>query len=392
MKIAVFGAGMYVTGRGGYGNGTILSSLAETSRTLPIEEVIVLAKHPENKNNVTMTASSINTRLGTRMNVTYDVISEDVQNTARMLRRERGVDCAILCVPDQFHYEYAKALLQNKLHTLVVKPLVPTLSEALDLIEIQENSGVWAAVEFHKRFDETNLFARKAIKEKKLGKLLYFDVDYSQRIVIPTELFRSWSGATNIFQYLGVHYVDLIFFLTGFLPTKVTATGTTGTLLANGINAFDSVHAIIVWQNREDKDDQFLSIFNTNWIDPVTTSAMSDQKYKIIGTNGRIELDQKNRGIELVNQNGTQQVNPYFSEFEIGPDGSSYFSGYGHRSIFQFISDIFSLQKGAVSLEHLSKNRPGFKSSLVSVAVTEAVNTCLKHPFIWQNINVNAHD
>ena len=49
MNILVIGAGMYVLGRGKTGVGTILSSLAENSKTVKIEKVGIIAKDPDNR-------------------------------------------------------------------------------------------------------------------------------------------------------------------------------------------------------------------------------------------------------------------------------------------------------------------------------------------------------
>jgi predicted dehydrogenase len=267
-----------------------------------------------------------------------------------------------------------------------VKPLTPTLQEARELVRLSRTLGVYGAVEFHKRFDETNLYARKAVDAKMLGQLLYITVDYSQRISIPTVVFRDWARTTNIFQYLAVHYVDLIHFLTGYLPTRVMAVGTRGTLKEQGITEFDSVHATLLWTS-PDRSQTLLSVHATNWIDSNRSSAMSDQKYKIIGTKGRLELDQKNRGVELVTDEvGVQQINPYFSEFLPDPDRGMSFSGYGHRSIERFLLDVQDLRAGKVSTQALESARPSFHSSLPSVAVTEAVNASLANDSAWETI------
>jgi glutamyl-tRNA reductase len=52
MKILVVGAGMYVTGRHGTGVGTILASLAEASRHQTVDEVLVVARSPDNAKHV----------------------------------------------------------------------------------------------------------------------------------------------------------------------------------------------------------------------------------------------------------------------------------------------------------------------------------------------------
>lgn len=388
MKILIIGAGMYVTGRDGTGTGTILSSLAEVSRVLPIDEVTVVATNPANSMAVAEATARINNMLGTSLRVLYRTVSGNAASDIPPLCAEIRYDAAIISVPDHLHFDYTSVLLRQGIHCLVVKPLTPTLAEAQELERIRESEGVYGAVEFHKRWDATNLWIRKALVEKKLGKLLYFTVDYSQRITIPLTTFRGWSDRTNIFQYLGVHYVDLIWFLTRFIPIRVMAVGMDGTLKQQGINTWDSVHATILWQNPDNSDDRFVSQFATNWIDPACSSAMSDQKYKVIGTRGRIECDQKNRGVELVHEDtGVQQINPYFSDYLPDADGRLEFCGYGHESISQFVNDVSALGRGNTSIATLEESRPTLRQSLVSTAVIDSVNQSLADDSAWKEIN-----
>ena len=388
MKILVVGAGMYVTGRGETGNGTILCSIAETSRSLPIEEVTVVARDPENRVVVGEAAGRINRILGTSLKVAYEQVGDEIPEGIAALCRRKRYQCAIISVPDHLHFAYARELLLQGVHCLIVKPLTPTLSEARELLRIQRGKGLHAAVEFHKRFDETNLYIKKAIAEGLLGKLLYFTVDFSQRITIPTEVFRSWANRTNIFQYLGVHYADLVHYLTGFLPVQAMAVGNEGILMREGIAAFDSVHATVLWKNPEDGADRLVTQFSTNWIDPACTSAMSDQKYKVIGTRGRIECDQKNRGLELVHRDlGIRAVNPYFSEVLPDESGAPRFGGYGYRSISLFLKDVADIDGGRVTAESLERIRPTIRQALPSTAVVDAVNRSLADRHLWKTID-----
>jgi predicted dehydrogenase len=387
MRVLVIGAGMYVTGRGNTGPGTVLSSLAEASKMLNIEEVVVASKSPQSAIAVKEATDRINKTIGSNLKVRHRRIAGDPEKEIKTLCGETQFDCAVVSVPDHIHFPFTHELLQGGVHCLVVKPLTPTLAEARELVALQQEQRLYGAVEFHKRFDESNLYIKRAISENRLGKLLYFTVDYSQRIDIPTATFKEWSEKTNIFQYLGVHYVDLIYFLTGFLPIKATAVGTTGILKQKGIDTFDSVHATILWKNPENEADWFASQFSTNWIDPVTTSALSDQKYKVIGTTGRIECDQKNRGIEVVQEmNGIQQINPYFSEYLPDENGKLKFGGYGYKSISRFVLDVADIQNNKTTIDHLEQNRPTFKQSLVSTAVVDAINQSLKDNFSWREI------
>ncbi len=389
MNILIVGSGMYVTGRNGTGTGTILSALAQFSKTNTITEVVVVSKSLESENEVSQATIRINKLLKTNLKVSFHALGDSSQQIISTLNNTKIFDSCIISVPDHLHFMYGKICLDLAIPTLMVKPLTPTLAEAKELIKIADKNKTFACVEFHKRYDETNLWIKKAIHENKVGKLNYFVVNYSQRIDIPLKTFKGWSSQTNIFQYLGVHYVDLIYFLTRYIPIRIAAYGTDGVLKQQGIDTYDSVHAMIEWVNPNDATNKFVSNFNTNWIDPNCSSALSDQKYNVIGTLGRIECDQKNRGVELVTEKtGIQQINPYFSDYLPDENGELRFGGYGYTSMQVFLKDVMDLKSGNKSLENLNIHRPSFRESLVSVAVIEAANQSLKNNNEWIDINL----
>lgn len=389
MRIIIIGAGMYVTGRGETGPGVILSSLAETSKEIPIQEVVVCARKEENRQVVKNTASRINPLLGSNLTVSYRTVGENPGEAIKGLFHEDSFDCAIVCVPDHLHHAYTCALLAEKAHCLVVKPLTSSLETAKDLVRLQKENRVHGAVEFHKRLDETNLYIKKALSEKRIGRVLYVNVQYSQRIEIPSSVFQNWADRTNIFQYLGVHYVDLIYFLTGYLPAKAMAVGTFGVLKKMGIDTPDAIHAVIRWKDPSGEGNEFVSNFSTNWIDPNNTTALSDQRIWLIGTGGRMECDQKDRGLEIVSQKkGIETINPYFAEYLPAPNGTMAFSGYGYKSIKQFVVDVQDIMWGKISSDKLEENRPSFTQALVSTAVVETVNRSLEKNSSWENVDV----
>ena len=224
-------------------------------------------------------------------------------------------------------------------------------------------------VEFHKRLDEANLTLKKFIYEKKLGDLKYCVVEYSQKRAIPEKLFKKWAHKSNSFQYLGVHYVDLIYFITNYKPTRVWAWGQKGILAKNNINTFDSVQATIEWKS---KSKVFFSYIITNWIDPNNSSATSDQKINFVGEKGRFFSDQKNRGIQFAsNEKNFSHINPYFTNLNFSE--KYFFDGYGIKSIQNFIKD-----SKFVNERFNKKLNSTFYDSLVSTKVIEAVNKSLQ--------------
>ena len=383
MNVLIVGAGMYVSGRGTAGLGTVLPALAQISRKGSIQKVIVVATRAENGKQIQDAAQRINQMLGASLQVEYRAIRGTLEETIRDLT----IECAIVCVPDHLHFEVSDTLMRRNIHCLVVKPLVPTAKEARSLLSLQDANGLYCAVEFHKRFDEQNLVVRKILREGLLGKPVYMVVAYSQRIGIPLETFRGWATRTNIFQYLGVHYVDLIYFLTGYIPVRVSAIGTRGVLDAQRVGTWDSVHATIVWRAGSSSDEMVTQLA-IGWVDPPKTSALSDQRFLLVGSEGRVDLDQKDRGVTLVTAaSGVESVNPYFSMTLDDASGEAEFQGYGFRSIERYVMDVADVVAKRVTPKSLEGTRPSLKQSLVSTCVVEAVNRSLERNGEWSVVD-----
>lgn len=377
------GAGAYVTGRGTGGHGTVLPALAEASRALSLDEVTICATREDAGAEVSAAAERVNRMLGTALAVRYRPAGP-VLGGGEAAR----FDAAIVAVPDHLHAEVGRQVLEAGLHCLMVKPLTPTLAEGRALAELAASRGLYGMVELHKRFDEANLVVRRLLSEDRLGRLSHATVEYSQRISIPLEAFRSWAEHTNIFQYLGVHYVDLFYFLTDFSPIDALAVGTRSVLAEAGVDTPDSVHALTRWQPPGGGAPVVCQLA-TGWIDPRTSSAMSDQRYVLVGADGRIECDQKNRGLSVVGGAGVEAVNPYFSQLLVGGDGPR-FSGYGPRSIATFLGDVAAIRRGEADAASFEGRRPTFADALPSTAVVDAINRSLAAGATWETVDATA--
>ncbi len=386
LNILVLGAGAYVCGRGSDGYGTVLPTLAECHRDGWIDRVVVAATRSASVGILQKKLQELNSRLGTALTVSgVPAAGEDASAYQKVLSEREPVDAAVVVTPDDAHFEQAQNLFESGVHCLVVKPLTPTVSEATRLVRTAESKGLYGAVEFHKRWDEANLFLKAILREQKIGKLRYVSVEYSQRKIVPSEMFRIWADQTNVFQYLGVHYADIIYFVTGALPVRAMAVGQKGWLTSRGIDTWDSIQAIVEW--KEPGGNRFNSVFALNWIDPNSTSAMSNQKITVVGTEGRIDSDQKNRGIEVTtDRDGLIVPNPYFSSIQPGQAGKNYFRGYGYRSVRQFVEDVSAIREGTLRPKDLEGCRPTFRDALPSTAVVEAVNRSLLSAGEWISI------
>lgn len=377
MNGLIIGSGAYVTGRNNSGSGTILASLMQyAADTGHIHSLVVTSPSASSGEAVDKAASELNRKMNSSVRVSFEQLDRD-RDFSKYLD-ENNYDFAVICVPDHLHTTYLEYCIGSEVPTLVVKPFTDNYEDAVRITELAKSKNVYGAVEFHKRWDESNLYLKRRIREKAIGDVLYFDVNYSQRIEIPAVTFRSWAERTNIFQYLGVHYVDLVYFMTGYRPVEISTRGLKKILKGQGIDTWDAVIVSSRWK-APDSDDDFIANYHLSWVDPNSSTAMSDQHILCVGTEGRVECDQKHRGVSELNNDGPKDINPYFSEWILDANGNYRVNGYGVKSIEQFAADVYRIRSEEIDPGKLMKIRPSFEESLVSTRFIDVVNQQLKN-------------
>ena len=380
LDVLVVGAGVYVTGRGTPGYGTILPALLEGRRRGLVRRITIAATRETSLEEAGKRAAT----LGGLMKV--DGTVQCVLAPAGLPAGKDQPSAAIVSVPDRAHADAAVPLLERGIPCLVVKPFATTLRDARRMCQAAERGRTYGAVEFHKRWDAANVRLREELQAGRLGVPLYAVVEFSQKKQVPLEHFRAWAHETNVFQYLGVHYVDLLMFATGYRPEAVVACGQRVRLAQEGIDTEDAIQAMIRWKTPSGVP--FVSTHLTHWIDPDRGSAMSDQRITVVGTLGHYRSDQKDRGIQMVtDERGIEDLNPYFSSLSYDPAiGAQRCWGYGPDSILAFLGDVADLRGGRRTAAELDEIRPSFASALVSTAVIEAAGESLKRDGAWVQV------
>ena len=386
---------MYVSGRGTSGFGTILPAISEWKRNIQIDELNIECAATSPSSAKALLKKSKELSELTKINLDLSIYPKgnniNIESYKDALKKIRSPACAIIVVPDHLHYSVTKDCLEAGLHCLVVKPLTPTYAESKDLSQIAKKKGLYGVVEFHKRWDKSNLILRDKILSGEIGDPLYSIVEYSQRKSVPTLFFQKWAAETNILQYLGIHYIDLMRFISNATPTRVMASGQKVFLAKKKIDTYDSIQCVIEWELPNKK--VFNQVIVTNWIDAETSSAMSNQRIKVIGTDGRYEADQKNRGITFnTDQVGIEHINPDFCIPIKDSDGVTKWQGYGIDSVVTFLNDVLDIETGHSSIDKLSLTRPTFKESLISSAVIESANQSLESNGDWKIIKLTQED
>ena len=157
---------------------------------------------------------------------------------------------AVVAVPDHLHGAVIREALARDQHVLAVKPLVLRHAEAVQIERIARDRGLFVGVEYHKRFDRRSLEARRQYRLGRLGEFRCGEARLIEPYYYRHSNFQNWFTKENSdpFTYIGCHYVDLVYFITGLRPVEVSVRGVEGTF-PNGNVGYLWSSGQVVWEN-----------------------------------------------------------------------------------------------------------------------------------------------
>ena len=299
---------------------------------------------------------------------------------------EHGV--VVVATPDHLHTNMTLEAVEAGCDVIVMKPLCLKVNEAHQVIELAEKKRRYVATDYHKRMDRAVRLARYRVRRGDLGEMLHGHAWIEEPKYMPLNVFGLWAEKSSPFEYVGVHYVDAYYFITGLRPKRVAAWGQKKFLPSKGSDAYDAVQAVVEWE-----DDSVLWV-QTSWVCSEKNSAMTNQGLQISGTKGEYWADHKFRNLHiLTDDDGFQQINPnFFKHYDSWEeDGTVEYVGYGFESISRWLRDIHAIHRetegmsetdAMASREKMLKQweegqRPLPRQALVGVAVNEAVRLSL---------------
>ena len=156
----------------------------------------------------------------------------------------------VVAVPDHLHDPIVRYALEHDQHVLTVKPLVLKYEQAVAIEEMAFQRGLFVGVEYHKRFDRRSLEARKQYRAGRLGEFKLGEARLIEPYYYRHSNFQNWFTKENTdpFTYIGCHYVDLVYFITGLKPTEVCVRGVEGKF-PNGNVGYLWSSGTVVWEN-----------------------------------------------------------------------------------------------------------------------------------------------
>jgi len=356
----VIGSGVYVRGSSELKSpvGALGAGLVEAARQGLFDCIFVSSRSIEKSN---FAAQKLNMEIGQDIVECVPFSDIDLEFVAA-----REVMAAYVAVPDEQHVSILDMCLELGVHTFCVKPFVTNYSDAVRLANEFKGKKLIGAVDFHKRFDPANLILKERLA--KAGTVSRVFVDYSQDAKVPLYDFSDWFASTNVFQYLGVHYVDLIHWLTGATPVDVsvfTQRGALSNVITSDLDVLDCVDVVVSWTGAN--GEPFNSFHLTSWSERHGTYCPSRQKIEVLTESGRLQSEQADRGFSIVDDKGLRLINPNFCQ-RIRQSGVTHYFGYGVDSVVEFTK---------LALNHVVSFPDSicmFEDALASVKVTEMVN------------------
>ncbi len=156
----------------------------------------------------------------------------------------------VVAVPDHLHYPVIREALAHDQHVLAVKPLVLKHAQAVEIEHVAHDRGLFVGVEYHKRFDRRSLEARRQYRAGRLGEFRCGEAKLIEPYYYRHSNFQNWFTKENSdpFTYIGCHYVDLVYFITGLRPVEVSVRGVEGRF-PNGNVGYLWSSGQVVWEN-----------------------------------------------------------------------------------------------------------------------------------------------
>lgn len=133
-------------------------------------------------------------------------------NELEDITKDKEIDLVSINVPNEFHYKYAKILLEANKNILVEKPFMKS-KEAKEIFALAKKKGLFACANQNRRYDPDFLSLKEALYSNKLGDIIQVESHYDYFKNLP-------SVHDHVIRDIGIHLIDQVVSLFG-LPSKV---------------------------------------------------------------------------------------------------------------------------------------------------------------------------
>lgn len=273
----------------------------------------------------------------------------------------------ISTTPEPTHYPIARDCLKAGKHVLLEKPIAMELAEADDLINIAREKGVKFTIGYSQRFNPKIAWAKKAIAEGKLGKIV--------NVMVSRHLSRSLGSRIANRVKLSpaamesTHDLDFVYWLLDAKPVKVYSQGAYGYMKElNG--SYDCM-----W-NTVNMDNGALVVIGGGWNLPPSYPNYCATWIEITGTDGALILDDTSRDNWLNTVEGHTQ---FPMSTMPGEHVDHMYAGQMGPETLHFLESVLLDRDPLVSADHARMVMESYLAADISAAIGEPVDLPLSN-------------
>ncbi|SBT18950.1 Putative 4,5-dihydroxyphthalate dehydrogenase [Marinomonas gallaica] len=278
------------------------------------------------------------------------------------------VDGAIICSPNELHYEHASICIEKNIPTLVEKPLTSCLNDSKMIIDLAENKSTPLLVADHRLYNPLIYAAKEYIDSEKFGNVVSFLGSaqfYKPKRYFEEGEWRSKVGGGPLLINL-IHEIGIMRFLCGEI-SKVSAMSTNKN---RGFEVEDT--AVINFEFENGALGAFTlsdtAASNKSWEmttgeNPLYPSYKDDYSYHISGTLASLDFP-------------NLETREYSSEQD-----ASWWKKFNHGILSIKREDPFVIQMNhfydviSNNVKPISSARNGYKNLLVLEAIKESIES-----------------
>lgn len=213
------------------------------------------------------------------------------------------VDCDVVAVatPDHAHTAPVLTALRAGKHVLVEKPLATCIEDAALMLAEAERRNLVLQVNYSQRFVPEYAWLKQQIDAGAIGRPAMVISSKQDTIFVPTRMI-SWAAQTSPIYFMSSHDIDLVGWLTGGSPCRVTATERRGVLTALGVDVHDGVDAVVEY------DNNVTASYHSSWILPESYPTITVDRMTIIGDAGVLHFESRDRSVACYGAQGGTTV------------------------------------------------------------------------------------
>ncbi|NHC14433.1 Gfo/Idh/MocA family oxidoreductase [Motilibacter sp. E257] len=286
------------------------------------------------------------------------------------------IDVVHVCTPNHLHAPLVEKALAAGKHVVCEKPLAIDVESAARLTALAEEAGVVNAVPFVYRYYPTVRDTRGRIARGDAGKLHLFHGSYLQDW-LARETDNNWrvnpalGGSSRAFGDIGIHWCDLVEFVTGHRIVRLSAM--TATPLARFADDKGNMAPVTTEDIAAILFQTDLGATGTLVVSQVSLGRKNRLWFNIDGADASYSFDQENPDTLWIGGRDASTVVPRGSEL-MSPEGLRYaYLPTGHPQGYQdcfdaLIADVYAAVRGEQPV-----GMPTFADGLRGARLTEAV-------------------